>query len=102
MEVETAEPRKAFWGWYVVAGAFIPIGLDYGARHSFGVLLKNMCEELGWSRSVVSFAASLAFPAYGTGGILSGHLLDRFASRWLIAAGAAGRPGQWKRTGTRP
>jgi len=88
MEVETEKPRKVFWGWYVVAGAFITVAINYGARYCFGVFLKPMCEELGWSRSVVSFAASLVFLVYGTGGILSGHLLDRFAPRWLITAGA--------------
>ena len=88
MDMTGQTPRKIFWGWYVVAGAFITIGINYGARYCFGVFLKPMCEELGWSRSVVSFAASLVFLVYGTGGILSGHLLDRFAPRWLITAGA--------------
>ncbi len=89
MEVETEKPRKIFWGWYVVAGAFITVGINYGARYCFGVFLKPMCEDLGWSRSVVSLAASLAVLFYGIGGILSGRLLDHFAPRWLITAGAA-------------
>ncbi len=89
MDVEGRAPRKIFWGWYVVVGAFITIGVNYGARYSFGVFLKPMCEDLGWSRSVVSFAASLAILSYGTGSILSGRLLDRFAPRWIITAGCA-------------
>jgi sugar phosphate permease len=89
MEVETEKPRKTFWGWYVVAGAFITIAINYGSRYCFGVFLKPMCADLGWSRSVVSFAASLAILFYGAGGILSGRLLDRFAPRWLITVGAA-------------
>jgi sugar phosphate permease len=89
MAVERVAPRKMFWGWYVVAGAFITIGINYGARYCFGVFLKPMCEDLGWSRSVVSFAMSLAALCYGIGGILSGRLLDHFAPRWIIAAGSA-------------
>jgi hypothetical protein len=59
MEIERQASRKIFWGWFVVAGAFITIGINYGARYCFGVFLKPMCEELGWSRSIVSFAMSL-------------------------------------------
>jgi len=88
MEVETGKPRNMFWGWYVVAGAFITIAVNYGSRYCFGVFLKPMCEDLGWSRSVVSLAASLAVLFYGIGGVLSGRLLDRLAPRWLITAGA--------------
>ena len=90
MEVERQVPQKPFWGWYVVAGAFVTIAVNYGSRYCFGVFLKPMCEDLGWSRSVVSLAASLAVLFYGIGGILSGRLLDRFAPLWLITAGAAG------------
>jgi len=89
IKVENQAPRKIFWGWYVVAGAFITIGINYGARYSFGVFLKPMCEDLGWSRSVVSLALSLAILFYGIGSVLSGRLLDRFAPRWIITAGAA-------------
>jgi len=89
MDMTGQMPRKIFWGWYVVAGAFITIGINYGARYSFGIFLKPMCEDLGWSRSVVSFAMSLAILFYGIGSILSGRLLDRFAPRWLIMAGGA-------------
>jgi sugar phosphate permease len=89
MEMERQAPQKVFWGWYVVAGAFITMGINYGTRYCFGVFLKPMCEDLGWSRSVVSFAASLTVLFYGMGGILAGRLLDRFAPRWIIAAGSA-------------
>jgi sugar phosphate permease len=80
--------RKIFWGWYVVTGAFIIFGINYGARYCFGVFLKPMCEDLGWSRSVVSVAASLAVLFYGIGGIFAGRLLDRLAPHWIITVGA--------------
>jgi sugar phosphate permease len=89
MEMAKQASRKIFWGWFVVAGAFITIGINYGARYCFGVFLKPMCDELGWSRSVVSFAMSLYILFYGFGGILGGRLLDLFAPRWIIAAGSA-------------
>jgi len=88
VDVDRQAPRKIFWGWYVVAGAFITVAINYGARYSFGVFLKPMCEDLGWSRSVVSFAMSLYFFFYGVGGVIAGRLLDLFAPRWIIAAGS--------------
>jgi len=88
VEAQGLTNRKIFWGWYVVAGAFIITGINYGARYCFGVFLKPMCEDLGWSRSVVSTAISLAILTYGIGSIFSGRLLDRFAPRWIIMAGA--------------
>jgi MFS transporter, OFA family, oxalate/formate antiporter len=88
MDAKKRASRKIFWGWYVVAGAFIVLGVNYGARFCFGVFLKPMCEDLGWSRFVVSVAASLAVLFYGIGSIFSGRLLDRFAPRWIITTGA--------------
>jgi sugar phosphate permease len=88
MDAQKRATPKIFWGWYVVAGAFIVFGVNYGARYCFGVFLKPMCEGLGWSRSVVSTAASLAILFYGIGGIFSGRLLDRIAPRWIITIGA--------------
>ncbi len=89
METRLQTAGEIFWGWYVVAGTFVIIGINYGARYCFGVFLKPMCEDLGWSRSVVSVAMSLSVLFYGVGGIFAGRLLDRFAPRWIITAGAA-------------
>jgi len=88
LEVSERKSRKIFWGWYVVAGAFIIFGINYGARYCFGIFLKPMCDDLGWSRSVVAVAASVATLFYGLGGIFSGRLLDLFGPRWIVTTGA--------------
>jgi len=82
-------PRGLYWGWYVVLGAFLIIGINYGARYSFGVFVKPMALEYHWSRSVISAGMSILILAYGIGGIFSGRLVDRIAPRWLITAGSA-------------
>jgi len=76
------------WGWYVVAGAFLLMGINYGARYSFGVFIKPLSEEYHWSRSVISFAASLMIVTYGIGGIFTGRLLDIMAPRRMMMIGA--------------
>ena len=77
-----------FWGWYVVLGAFLILAINYGARYSFGVFVKPMAAQYGWSRSVISAAMSTMVLAYGIGGIFAGRLADRIAPRWIITAGA--------------
>jgi MFS family permease len=80
--------QKIYWGWYVVLGAFLILGINYGARYCFGVFVKPMSLEYHWSRSVISLGASLMILSYGIGGIVSGYLLDRMAPRWIMTIGA--------------
>jgi len=81
-------PRGIFWGWYVIAGAFLILSVNYGARYSFGVFVKPLCDEYGWSRSVVSLGASLNMFVYSTCAIIIGRIVDRVAPRRIITAGA--------------
>jgi MFS family permease len=83
------EGGKIYWGWFVVAGAFLLMALTYGARYSFGLFVQPLAAENGWSRSVVSLAASINLLVYAAGGVWSGRLLDRVAPRWIATAGAA-------------
>ena len=85
------DKRKIFWGWYVVTGAFLLMAVSYGARYSFGIFVQPLSAENGWSRSVVSLAASINLLVYALGGIGSGRLLDRIAPRWVATtAGIVG------------
>ncbi len=81
--------RSIFWGWYVVAGAFLLHAVSYGARYSFGIFVQPLTAENGWSRTVISLAASLNMLFFAAGGIVAGRLLDRIAPRWVASAGAA-------------
>jgi len=80
--------REIFWGWFIVAGAFLVMGINYGARYCFGVFLKPMTEEFALSRSVISLAATINILLYAVGAIFVGRMLDRIAPRWIITAGA--------------
>ena len=78
-----------FWGWYVVAGSFLLLAVNYGTRYSFGIFVQPLTVENGWSRSLVSLAASINLFCFAAGGIYAGRLLDRIAPRWIATGGAA-------------
>ncbi len=80
--------EKIFWGWYIVAGAFLVMAVNYGARYCFGVFVKPLSDEHGWSRSVISLAATINMLVYSTGSIFVGRLLDRIAPLWIMTIGA--------------
>jgi MFS family permease len=77
-----------FWGWYVVAGSFLLLAVNYGARYSFGIFVQPLTVDNGWSRSIVSLAASINLFCFAAGGIYAGRLLDRIAPRWIATGGA--------------
>ena len=82
------EKKSIFWGWYVVMGAFLISSISYGARYSFGVFVKPMSVDYGWSRTVVSLGASINMIVYSFCAIFLGRMLDKVAPRWIITAGA--------------
>ncbi len=79
--------RDIYWGWFVVAGAFLVLSVNYGSRYCFGIFVTPMALEYHWSRSVISMAASINILIYAVGGILSGRLLDRMAPKWIMTIG---------------
>ncbi|MGE5845049.1 MAG: MFS transporter [Syntrophaceae bacterium] len=89
MTGERKSGAGVFWGWYVVAGSFLLHAVSYGARYSFGIFVEPLTLENGWSRTVISLAASLNMLFFAAGGIYAGRLLDRIAPRWVATAGAA-------------
>ncbi|NLN61050.1 MAG: MFS transporter [Deltaproteobacteria bacterium] len=80
--------RFLFWGWYVVLGAFLVLAVNYGVRYSFGIFLKPMAEEYGWSRAVISLGASFNMLVYSVCSIFVGKMVDRIPPRRIIVAGA--------------
>jgi hypothetical protein len=40
-----------FYGWRIVAAAFLVLFTAYGAQYSFGVFFAALLDEFGWSRA---------------------------------------------------
>ena len=80
--------EKISWGWYIVAGSFFVMAINYGARYCFCVFVMPLALEHGWSRSVISMAATINMLVYSVGAIFVGPMLYRIAPRWIITCGA--------------
>lgn len=80
--------RKWFYGWAVVAGAFVSHFLGYGTLVvAFGIFFPFMAESLSWSRGLLASATILARGASGVTGPMLGHLVDRHGPRPFVIFG---------------
>ena len=78
---------KIFYGWLVTFGcAFVVFGVA-GGQFSFGVFLKPMTEEFGWSRATLSLAFGVTFMISGLLRPFAGYLADRYSPKWVALAG---------------
>ena len=78
---------KIFYGWFVVgASAFVVFGIA-GSQFSFGVFLKPMTEEFGWSRATLSLAFGTTFMLSGLLRPAAGYLADRYNPRMVVLSG---------------
>ncbi len=77
-----------FYGWIVVAGAFLVLFTAYGAQFAFGVFFSALLEEFGWSRASLSGVFSLYVLAYSSLGIVAGGLTDRWGPRAVVTLGS--------------
>jgi MFS family permease len=73
-----------FYGWYIVASAFIILFFNAGARFSFGVMFKPMIADFGWSRGSLSLVFFLNMAFYAFSLIVAGRLYDRYGPKWII------------------
>ncbi|MBP6915948.1 MAG: MFS transporter [Smithellaceae bacterium] len=64
------------------------MSVNYGARYCFGIFVKPLSVEHGWSHSVISLAATINMLIYSIGAIFVGRMLDKFAPRWIMTTGA--------------
>lgn len=80
--------------WTVVIGAAIGLTVAFGPAFiaSFGLYVKPIAGEFGWSRTQVSAIYSLVSIIGAAGTPLLGFLLDRVGSRPVILAGSIALP----------
>jgi MFS family permease len=81
--------RPQRYSWVILSTGFTVMFLAGGSRFAFGLVLKPMTEELGWSRSTLSLAATVFMTAAAVGLPVAGRLVDRYSLKWTMVGGAA-------------
>ncbi|MFC2003852.1 MFS transporter [Chloroflexota bacterium] len=78
-----------FYGWWVVGASFlIALYVAGVVVYGFTAIFEPIADELGWSYTQISFAASLRGIEMGLLAPLIGILVDRWGPRRLIFSGA--------------
>jgi MFS transporter, OFA family, oxalate/formate antiporter len=77
-----------FYGWRVVAAAFVILFTAYGAQYSFGVFFNALLAEFSWSRASLSGVFSLYAFVYSVFGFPAGRLTDVWGPARVITCGA--------------
>ena len=74
--------------WGVIAACFILLGLFFGFNFMFGIFMKPLIAEFGWTVSATSAAYTIYMAMVAVCGVLMGGLADRYGCRPVILAGS--------------
>lgn len=81
--------RQVFYGWVVVAAAFLTMFTCFGAAYSFPAFFEPLSREFGATRATVSLVFSAAGFLYFALGAISGRLADRIGPQPVVGFGLA-------------
>jgi MFS family permease len=76
-----------FYGWVVVAVAFVTMALGVNARTAFSLLFPPILDEFGWERGVTAGAFSFGFLVSAVLSPALGRLMDRRGPRLVMEMG---------------
>ncbi|MBN1855919.1 MAG: MFS transporter [Dehalococcoidia bacterium] len=79
---------RVYYGWLVLAAAFIVMLLGYAMRNTFTVFYPVIVQDFGWTRGVTAIMYSLTLLSYGFVAPVAGGLVDRFNPKFTLAAGS--------------
>lgn len=77
-----------FYGWVVVAVAFVTMGIGVNVRTAFSLLYPEMLVEFGWTRGTTASVFSVGFVIATLITPIVGRMMDRFGPRVLVPTGA--------------
>jgi MFS family permease len=77
-----------FYGWVVIAVAFVTVALGVTVRTTFSLLLPPIIDEFGWGRGLASGAFSFGFIVSAAVSPVVGQVMDARGPRLVVVAGA--------------
>jgi MFS family permease len=78
-----------FYGWVIVATAFVTMGVTVNARTAFSLLFPPILDEFGWSRGATAGTFGVGFLVATAGAPFTGIVMDRLGPRIVFPAGIA-------------
>lgn len=88
MLVNFFQRRNIYYGWVIVAVAFVTMFVVMGFRFAFGVYYVAILEDTGWQRAETAAIFSTAMVVYAIFSVISGALFDWLGPRILFPVGA--------------
>jgi MFS family permease len=76
-----------FYGWIIVAVAFVTMGVGVNARSAFSLLFPPILDEFGWERGMTAGAFSFGFLVSAVLSPCVGRLMDRRGPRVVVETG---------------
>jgi MFS family permease len=73
-----------FYGYFVVGASLLIMSIMWGVYYAFGVFLKPVLNEFGWTKAMTSGAFSLASMMNGLLAVAMGGLTDKFGPRMVM------------------
>jgi MFS family permease len=81
--------KKFFYGWWIVAGAFILLFCASGSHfYAFPVFFEAMIKDMGWSRAETAATLSISMFINGVTGIIVGSLIRQIGIRKIMICGS--------------
>jgi MFS family permease len=80
---------RLFYGWVIVAVAFVTMAIGVNARTAFSLLFPPIVDEFGWDRGATAAAFSSGFILAALLSPFLGRWMDRFGPRPVLEAGVA-------------
>ena len=82
-------PGRLFYGWYIVAAAFIANFMSVGTGfYAFNAFMEPLCTAYGWTRTEVNMALVIGTPFGFFGQFIYGTMVMRVGVRKLMVAGS--------------
>jgi MFS family permease len=82
-----ASSRRFSYGWVVVGAAIVMLAGFLGTQLCFGIFLRPLADQFGWSRGAVAGGMSLCMGVSGLVGIVMGRFTDKYSMSVVVTIG---------------
>lgn len=82
-----AKALPFFFGWVVIAVAFLTVAVGVTARTAFSLMFPPIVDEFGWDRGLAAGAFSFGFLISAAISPVVGRIMDRRGPRFVIEVG---------------